>query len=166
MAVRVGVWLVLGTLASTGCTTVLYSGPRRPREQVAMISASDTLITAVDGVPISQSLGKLELLPGPHSISMRVSAARTGFMHTTHIYSNGSLTVCFVAKPGREYLTRPSTDDDQTWVPMIIDTGLAYAVKVIEVETPHVDCGERLPAESAGRAAQQGVAADGAPPRR
>jgi hypothetical protein len=164
MAANVGRWLVLGALISSGCTTALYSGPRRPREQVAVIGASDTLITAIDGVPISGS--KFEILPGPHSVSLRVSASRPGFMYTTHIYSRGSLSVCFVAKAGREYLTRPSSDDDQTWVPQIVDTGIAYPVKVFEIEGAHVDCQERISAQSAGEAAQQGVAADGAKRRR
>jgi len=61
MAARVGVWLVVGTLTWNGRTTALYSGRRRPRELVAVIAASDTLITAIDGVPISGS--KFELLP-------------------------------------------------------------------------------------------------------
>jgi hypothetical protein len=146
--VGLSVFLAAGVLALIGCTTVLYKGPRRPRREVATIRTSDTTITAIDGKRVDPMLRgqKFEVLPGPHSISLKVDASRRGFMSTTVIVSRGSLTVCFVAKPGIEYLTRPSTDDDETWTPMIVDTSIAYPIKVFEVEGPGVDCRERISA--------------------
>jgi hypothetical protein len=80
---------------------------------------------------------------------VKLAASRNG-AHP-FFFSRGSLTVCFVAKAGKEYTTRPSSDDGETWYPMVVDNALAYPINFLLVEGPQVDGRRRLAAEAAAK---------------
>ena len=85
----------------TGCAPVrLYSGPRLPEDQVAVISMpiAGAQVTKVDGQPLKLNSYKFEILPGAHSITIYYSISHVG-----HALFEGEDTLTFHAEAGHEY---------------------------------------------------------------
>lgn len=63
-------WVLLLTAGCTSSPTRMYSGPARPRGEVARLDARMFGVTQVDGTAIQESWQFLEFLPGCHSIGV------------------------------------------------------------------------------------------------
>jgi hypothetical protein len=104
-----------------GCSTVTYSGPRRPSEQVATISTYNTKVVEIDGKRRWTTTGDLELLSGPHSLLVQLNSTVSAGPYTTrHIYSKYPQRVCFSAKPGHSYLLSPNDYGNGQWAPQVL----------------------------------------------
>jgi hypothetical protein len=113
LATAAGVVLLFG-----GCTTVMYAGPRRSPDHVAILEPGSgggnesTNIATLDGKNVQGSRwSKYEILPGRHIIGVRAHTFETHVLYTSFITS-GRVNACFFAKPGHSYLARCSFDKD------------------------------------------------------
>ena len=124
-----------------GCSTVTYSGPRRPGEQVATIRTSGTDIVEIDGIRWPSSKGDFEMLPGPHSLLVYLNTGRsTGPYSQIRIYSKYPQRVCFVAKPGHNYLMSPNDHGNGQWEPQIFDQATLFSVTIHHPKPGQADC--------------------------
>lgn len=119
-------WVLCATaVAAAGCTHVQYPGPRRPRENVAIVEGSSGIgIHELDGRPIVG--GTLEILPGPHVLSVTLTDT-TNYVVMTSTTQYGAEKVCFGARPGHSYLVRPNFDSG-SFRPEVIDTDAVIPV--------------------------------------
>lgn len=121
-SVRVMVALALGLLGQ-GCTTYLYKGPTRPSAQVATVMSTDTIVDSVDGVRVrehaSGSYARLELLPGPHRLTISLNRVTPGFF-VTYVQRSSEMEICVELYPGHTYMTLPGGDGDR-FLPAVLD---------------------------------------------
>jgi hypothetical protein len=117
---------VVAALAG-GCANTLYPGPRRPKSEVAVVETDATSIDSLDGQHVGTT-ETIEILPGPHSIGIALLDVQVGYVSSV-AYSD-PVKVCFEARPGRTYRTRPGSLGARTWEPEIIDTTNQIRVKV------------------------------------
>lgn len=113
-------------LLMTGCAPArLYSGPRLPKNQVAVISMplAGAQITKIDGQPIKLSHYQFELLPGVHSVTVYDAISHVG-----HALAKGEDTLTFQAEAGHEYEAHASIIGDGKVVGWIRDTTLGKVV--------------------------------------
>jgi hypothetical protein len=101
----------------------MYDGPRRPDNEVAKLEAeSGTYIQKIDGRPLKVGArGKVELLPGWHSLSADFAISQQVLGFRTVTYSTKSFTVCFPVKAGYDYATYPEVTDRQHWKVDVIE---------------------------------------------
>jgi hypothetical protein len=149
MTGRAGLVLAAGGLA--GCAVQTYAGPRRPTQEVAVIETDGTQLTSVDAWRAARSDRKLEVLPGPHALGVKLS---DDHRHTVagdgyHYFTRYSLFVCFVAYPGHTYLTRP-VYSGRTWRPEIVDENRAELIKIWMVESAASGCRTDEETQNAG----------------
>jgi hypothetical protein len=124
-----------------GCTTVTYSGPRRPREQVATISTKGTSIIEIDGTLQQVTNGTFEMLPGRHSLLVHLSSSTPdGPYRVVYFHSKYPLRVCFVARPGHEYLAAIDYQGNGRWEPRIFDQATLFWVTVRFPKPGQDDC--------------------------
>jgi hypothetical protein len=95
-----------------------YSGSPLPPEKVAHLAVYEPIrVYEVDGQPISLNFGTIELLPGPHTVSVGYlnyfGTGAPGSM-TGYAYSYGEIKVKFDAKPGRRYRVE-HTREGNSW---------------------------------------------------
>jgi hypothetical protein len=106
-----GMALVLFALALLwGCGPSVvrtYSGSPLPPEKVAHLVVYDPIrVYEVDGQAVSLNFGTIELLPGPHTVSvgyLNYFGTGTAGSMTGYAYSFGEIKVKFDAKAGRRY---------------------------------------------------------------
>jgi len=121
----------------TGCVTTpvyrIYPGEPRPRAEVVVLKQKHgTCVTHIDGqrLPAIFSPGmmgqtyELELLPGPHRLSV-VYFADASVVGGAVVRSDGTVDVSFVAEAGRTYRVaaksrtkvsfKPGVRDVTTW---------------------------------------------------
>lgn len=100
----------------SGCTTVMYGGPRRTSDKIAVLSTSGgATIVRIDGQPTKrQALTKYEILPGRHSIEMSGITTEYGILVTVMRHSR-PIEACFIADPGHGYQATVSPDEDGGW---------------------------------------------------
>ena len=123
-----------------GCTTAIYSGPRRPANEVATLKPSDTMIEEIDGMRLQAPSGEFEVLPGQHSLLVFVYAERSApYVHRL-FFSQYPQRVCFNAKPGRTYLVSPKELGNGQWEPQIIDQTTLYWVSTRRPQPGASDC--------------------------
>lgn len=131
-----------------GCTSRLYSGPRLPSSEVAVVAGSSHYwivqatgvnIKAVDGVATHN---KVELLPGPHIIDVSFHAEELGMRYS----SRGRCSIQFDASAGHTYCVDGEfTHRQQKWHAWMVDegTGARYEClfdgKPAEPEGPDTD---------------------------
>jgi len=132
----------LAVCGLAGCAVQTYAGPRRPTQQVARIETDGTRLTSVDDWRAERIDRQLEVLPGPHALGVKLSddhrqsaMAADGY----HYFSRYALFVCFVARPGHTYLTRPAYSG-RTWRPEIVDENRAELVKSWMVDSAAGGC--------------------------
>jgi hypothetical protein len=124
-----------------GCSTVTYSGPRKPSEQVAIISTYNTKIIEIDGKRWSTTTGDFELLPGPHSLLVHLNSIVAAGPYTTrHIYSKYPQRVCFSAKPGHSYLLSPNDYGNGQWAPQVFVQPKLTEVWINQPKPGQADC--------------------------
>jgi hypothetical protein len=112
-----------------GCAEVMYGGPRRSEEEVAILESKDAAIVGIDAQPV-EGHERYEMLPGPRAVTVRLSAVRSDPL-SVRVYSSArAITVCFVARPGRVYLAMPEILGDGRWAPQIVDERDTYPVAV------------------------------------
>ncbi|HKA32862.1 MAG TPA: hypothetical protein VKH64_06590 [Candidatus Binatia bacterium] len=124
--------LLLALFALCGCTTMAaYSGPRRPREQVAQIVPDRSswgravCVDAVDGFASDRYYLSFEVLPGPHEIRLSVSERSAvpiylppfcGYSGCVARYDHyGPAVVKIAAQAGRTYDVAMRRLDDGSW---------------------------------------------------
>ena len=96
---RLGLALLATAVLTTACSTSrqMYSGARLPQSQVAIITiaaSNNTFMAGADGNTFwGQSTKTLEVLPGPHMISV-------GYESVTHT-PGGSTTIASMKKPAQ-----------------------------------------------------------------
>jgi hypothetical protein len=131
---------------SIACTTVMYSGPRRSADEVAvLVTSSDEIMIGNGGQSeVSTTLAKIdgkeakgssfELLPGRHSVEvtgwkrdMPGGRSTNGLVVATAILASHAnakesspLVACFIAQPGHTYGVR-TFGNAGSWVIEIID---------------------------------------------
>jgi hypothetical protein len=126
-------WALLLTAGCTSSLTRMYSGPARPRGEVARLDARMFDVTQIDGTAIQENWQFLEFLPGCHSIGVvldwregrKVPQANSGGMT---VYGHLEQELSFYARPGEFYLVdlevervEASPSDDQTrWKARIV----------------------------------------------
>lgn len=115
---------LLASVAITACTTAMYSGPRRPEAQIAVIYSRDTRINYVDRKWVRDDLwagskAKYELLPGRHSVGISLEKRQYKVIYTKVQYSK-TIVLCFDAEAGRRYLALALLDGGR-WIPRIVD---------------------------------------------
>ena len=124
--------LFLASVAPAACTTTMYNGPRRPEEDIAVISSRDTRINYVDGKWVRDiwagSNAKYELLPGLHAIGISLELRTFKVIYTEIQYSK-TITHCFDAHAGAQYQTIPVIRGKK-WAPLIIDNVTGESVGV------------------------------------
>ena len=105
--------ILLTIFVSCGCmmyTHKMYYGPELPREQIAVLLHGEGYIkiTSIDGQPRNISSGlfgepsKIQLLPGPHKVSVAYEA-KYRFETTTTYRSKEDIIISFDAKAGDTY---------------------------------------------------------------
>lgn len=133
----------LAALLSAGCasTAKLYSGPERARDQLAVIDASPMLhdftargarFGSVDGVHVSGTVLRIDVLPGTHTVevqcSFRVKPSLLGTdfdpltatrRHSIVLQSRVPLTV--EVAPGHSYQLDVEFTREQTCKPLLKD---------------------------------------------
>jgi hypothetical protein len=119
--------------AAVGCTTtVMYPGPRRPAQEVAVLTNDDTAIDVLDGQEFmhlhSQNNARYEVLPGRHRLGVSVfavSANPGGYGDIER--SPTTIFVCLDAEAGHTYVVgyegrgagwRPIATDQNTRAPV------------------------------------------------
>jgi len=128
-------------ILTAGCSTITYSGPRRPREEVATIRTDGTEILELDGTRWPSVRGVFEVLPGPHSLLVRLSYSQsTNPYVVVVVFSKYPQMVCFVAKPGRNYLSSFNELGGGRWEPRIFDQATLYWVSVRRPKPGQNDC--------------------------
>ena len=115
-------------IAVAGCAPQLYDGPRRSNAETALLETDGTFITRVDG----KHRGAYDdgrVLPGLRAVSVRLDDAHAQSAMTDWVQrsSRRSVTVCFVARAGGDYVVRPSYAEGG-WKPEIVDTTTAQLV--------------------------------------
>lgn len=117
-------------LLASACTYPMYAGPLRPAHEIAKVEVVDAKIVTIDGKSAPGSLiarPTFELLPGDHTLGMRLSVSENHFFYVMH-RSSGVVTVCFMARAGRVYSTGALVDE-QSWQPQIVDNRTGAAVQ-------------------------------------
>lgn len=110
-------------IAGQGCTTYLYKGPTRPSAEVAVVTSNDTVVDSVDGVRVreyaSGSYAHLELLPGPHLLTISLNRVTPG-LFVTHVARSGDVGLCVQLEAGHAYQTEPALQGPY-YAPVVID---------------------------------------------
>jgi hypothetical protein len=117
----VAAFALMALVAQAGAcrTTQVYPGPRRARNEVALIGSGDATIYAIDGVGVPKA-SWYEVLPGGHTMDLTAEATTPGFMVTT-FHRSGLTSVCLKAKAGRSYKVKATARDGRMRV-FVIDT--------------------------------------------
>jgi hypothetical protein len=151
---------VLGALTivflGQGCTTYLYKGPTRPSDQVAVITSDDTIVDSVDGVRVTEdgsgSYANLELLPGPHSMTVGLNRVMPG---STFVQRSQPVEICVQLQPGRRYVVVPVLEGS-IFLPQVLDVATRSSAR---------RCGApQRPVAAAALPASPAEADPGAPP--
>jgi hypothetical protein len=127
-------WFIVLALLTSACTIVTYGGPRRSREQVAILYAGNgTKIVRVDGRPFKGDKSqKFEVLPGQHSVSITTFEVNHYIVMKKTTWARPT-TTCASFIAGHEY-----TFDRQEKLQLF---------KIIDVTTnkfvPEIDCPEQ-----------------------
>jgi hypothetical protein len=116
--------IVAIVVQESACTTVTYPGPRRPSDAVATIESRDVAIDVIDGVDLRKKGPRFEVLPGDHTLRVRLLAVRRyplsqTFWLTIVNYSS-SMPFCVSAKSKHYYVVEAKFGDGQ-WAPFISD---------------------------------------------
>jgi hypothetical protein len=113
------VLFVLVLLWGCGPSVVrMYSGSPLPPEKVARLTVYEPIrVYEVDGQEVSLNFGTIELLPGPHTVSVGYlnyfGTGPAGSM-TGYAYSFREIKVRFDAKAGRRYRVEHAREGN-TW---------------------------------------------------
>jgi hypothetical protein len=84
---------VLGSIAlASACTFTTYPGPKRPRNETALIDSSEMPVESIDGMELPVG-SKFLVLPGVHSPSAKSGAPSNTLTE--------SVTICFEVQAGR-----------------------------------------------------------------
>jgi hypothetical protein len=118
-------FLVTVAIVGPSCATVMYPGPRRSSEKIAVFRpGKNTTVLEIDGVAVEGgSMARYEILPGRHEI---VGSAVDNQGHGN--ITADRLSVCFSAEPGHEYKLRSSFEDDN-WRTVLLDVASDYNVR-------------------------------------
>lgn len=114
---------VLCLLAAVGCASVtrMYPGPALPDDKIASLTFYEPIrVISVDGNTGPFAYGTLQVLPGLHTISVKLFECNynTGRCDT----SEGALTLPFDARAGRHYSIEYSRSGN-SWNASIEETG-------------------------------------------
>jgi TonB family protein len=116
--------IALGCAFNSACASTLaaYPGPRRPAAEVARLHAPDMEIEEIDGYQAGLATGEFEVVPGTHSVLVRIVARRKNL----RFGSDESLRVCFSSEAGHTYailprVRRTAVAGQGTWYPRIAD---------------------------------------------
>jgi len=115
---------------AVGCTTAMYSGPKRPLSEVARIVCRDTQIRSVDGKKTrfgGHHGAKILVLPGAHELGVTLSQIGPGY----HLRSDRPDKVWFHAEAGHIYRVIPRITP-RSWRPVIIDRVTGQTVHYYE----------------------------------
>src|SRR5512139_761824 len=121
------VLFVLALLWGCGPSVVrTYSGSPLPQEKVAHLVVYEPIrVYEVDGQAVSLNFGTIEVLPGPHTVSVGYlnyfGTGAPGSM-TGYAYSFGEIKVKFDAKAGRRYRVEHSREGN-SWTARIEEEG-------------------------------------------
>jgi hypothetical protein len=112
---------VLLTASIGACTTTMYTGVRRPSNEIAVISSgSGTTLASIDGTPVDGgSTASYEVLPGEHLVRMQGRVSQFMVFYT-RVYTSRPLALCFAANPGHRYQVSCQRRDG--WYAEIIDS--------------------------------------------
>ena len=119
-------WMYASALLTSACTTAMYSGPRRPPSELAILASDDSTISSIDGVQTPYSggnFGKFEVLPGEHSVGVSLNRVVGGGVYT----ADRPYTLCMKAEAGREYRVRIDMVGS-LWRPYMVDESSAALV--------------------------------------
>ena len=127
---------IFAVLVASCGTVQTYEGPEQPPEKVAIIQANprsvleqvvgiydQATIYAVDGVKSGISEINAEVLPGEHTIAIRLDKVRSPMFYWTH------RTLMLNAEAGHIYIVHGKVIDEETAYAWIVDkeTGLIVA---------------------------------------
>jgi hypothetical protein len=108
--------LALITVAFAGCTTVMYGGPRRASNKIAVLSTSGgARVVRLDGQTVKGGTwAKYEVLPGRHSVELSGYTTEHK-IYVTVIRHSKPIEACFIADPGHVYQATTSPDEEGVW---------------------------------------------------
>ncbi|HEY0711102.1 MAG TPA: hypothetical protein VGF45_00390 [Polyangia bacterium] len=112
--------LVAVTLVLAGAcvpASVMYNGPRYAAHQVSRVRVRGAVVDRVDGVRTNAF--DVEVLPGPHTLSVRRAALPLTPFEPSRFLSDQSLPICFTAAAGAEYSIDIATAADGRWWPQV-----------------------------------------------
>ena len=125
-------WALLLTAGCTSSPTRMYSGPARPRGEVARLDSRMFDVTQVDGTAIQENWQFLEFLPGCHSIGVVLDWREGGQMPEARgggmtVYGYLEKPLSFDARAGEFYLVdleiervEESLSDQSGWTARIV----------------------------------------------
>lgn len=132
--------LVALILMATGCATaVTYSGPRLPREQVALMPRQTAFIQLplwsivvsvkeIDGRALSATETKIEFLPGPHVVRLVWIRSGPWWAQLFTTFRAGPETINFQAETGHSYRLRGQKIEGGSWTGWIEDEATGAVV--------------------------------------
>jgi hypothetical protein len=120
----------------------MYEGPRRSSSDVAIVETDGTIIAQADrGEP--GSYHTISVLPGLRALRVRLLDDHPHSMIRLTIRSSTKpVRVCFVARAGHTYTTRP-VYAGATWRPEIIDQNTAERVRTDGFDQANEQCAEQ-----------------------
>jgi hypothetical protein len=127
--VALKIFSLAALVSAIGCmTTVMYPGPRRSADEVAVLTNDDTAIDVLDGQAFrhvhSQNAARYEVLPGRHVLGISIFAVTVnpgGYGDIER--SPNTIFVCLDAQAGHTYVIgyegreahwRPVVTDEKT----------------------------------------------------
>jgi hypothetical protein len=131
---------VLPVFLVCSCATAMYDGPRRSRDQVAIIKAEkNASVYAIDGRNAAGGFS-FAALPGIHNLAVDV----LGSLHAEEGEGDGEvprkpLAVCFRARAGHIYRVSVNDWGQNLRVKLVDDTD-EWDVPARKVESPFVGC--------------------------
>lgn len=120
---------VAALLLLSACSRVIkaYPGPELPTIQTALVQGGAyTEIVSLDGRPAA-SWGEMSVLPGPHTITMRIFDQGPTPMSVQYaFYSLSDGSISFVAEPGHRYVVSVDVNASPFLMPKESDTGFGW----------------------------------------
>ncbi len=97
--------MAMSLLLSAACSQAVmkaYPGPELPADQTALVeTGAYTQIVALDGQGVKAQ--NLSVLPGPHTIQMRIIEYQEPMYNQYWFYGYGDGSARFIAQPGHRY---------------------------------------------------------------
>lgn len=106
----------------SGCTTVMYGGPRRAKSEVALVkSGPGTTVIGLDRRRVDGGASaNYEILPGDHLVAVVGQQVENKVFYNV-VHRSAPNSLCFKARPGRKYVIERHRSGDDLWETFLTD---------------------------------------------